>query len=147
VTAFAAFHWFGDKKSVSEIKRVLKPDGIFFTANRSGTKDWGGGYRQVITRSIKKPVAQFQIKYNSEKTMRESRFKKVKVKKWKQSEIYSLPQALDYVQSVSIWNSVPIGLRSKALEGLKEYIQDIKRKHGKIVRWVSIKVVTGVKNL
>src|SRR3989344_786630 len=30
VTAFTAFHWFTDKKSVGEIKRVLKPGGLFF---------------------------------------------------------------------------------------------------------------------
>src|SRR5688572_476862 len=34
VTAFSAFHWFRDKKSLSEIKRVLKKDGRFFIINK-----------------------------------------------------------------------------------------------------------------
>ncbi|MDP3741089.1 MAG: class I SAM-dependent methyltransferase, partial [bacterium] len=59
VTAFSAFHWFADKKSVSEIKRVLKPHGIFFVAGKSGIKSWGQGYRRAIIKSIRRQTAQF----------------------------------------------------------------------------------------
>jgi ubiquinone/menaquinone biosynthesis C-methylase UbiE len=38
VTAFAAFHWFDNKASLNEIKRVLKPGGIFFVVNKTGLK-------------------------------------------------------------------------------------------------------------
>ena len=42
VTVFTAFHWFAHEKAVEEIKRVMKPDGIFFAAlkdNRSTSQN------------------------------------------------------------------------------------------------------------
>lgn len=118
VTAFSAFHWFDDKNSVAEIRRVLKPGGIFFTANRPGVRSWGQGYRKAISKSINIPVAQFvtgQIAagqpWEPEKIFKKAGFKNIEFKQWKKSENYSFPRALRYVQSVSIWNSVPQHLR------------------------------------
>ena len=72
-------------------------------------------------------------------------FKKVKVKTWKQSELFDLENALEYVQSVSIWNSVPANLRQAALDGLKKYFKDMKSNKGKIERRLTVKAVVGSK--
>ena len=40
VTAFSAFHWFTDKASIREIKRVLKAGGVFFVVNRNRAPCW-----------------------------------------------------------------------------------------------------------
>jgi len=40
VTAFSAFHWFCNDGAVSEIKRILKPNGIFFVANKKDVGDF-----------------------------------------------------------------------------------------------------------
>ena len=39
VTAFTALHWFADKKSLREIKRVLKKGGLFFTALKDPSEE------------------------------------------------------------------------------------------------------------
>ena len=38
ITAFTAFHWFDDAKSVNELKRVLKKGGIFIAVQKTLTK-------------------------------------------------------------------------------------------------------------
>ena len=147
VTAFAAFHWFSNKRSVAEIKRVLKPGGIVFIVNRTGTEGWGEGYRKAIMKEIGQNVAYFKNSslYAPWKILRRNGFTKVRVKSWRKSELYTLQSALEYVQSVSIWNSVPPSLRPTALEGLRRHFQRIKRAKGKIERKLTVKVILGVK--
>ena len=152
VTAFSAFHWFSDKKSVTEIKRVLKPGGIFFVAGKPGIRSWGQGYRKVIISSINRPVAQFvtgQIAagqpWEPERIFKKAGFKNIKYRQWKKLENYSLPRTLQYVQSVSIWNSVPKHLRQKAVEGLEIYFRKIQRKLGKIQKRFKVLAVAGTK--
>ena len=144
VAAFAAFHWFNDKKSIKEIKRVLKPDGIIFIVNRTGLRSWGEGYRRTIIKSIGQMISPFREDvYKPELDIKKNGFKKVVVKSWKYPETYTLPNALEYVQSVSLWNSVPKYKRPQAIEGLKEYFQQLTKKIGKIERKLVVRVVIG----
>ena len=146
VTVFGAFHWFDDQKSITEIKRVLKPCGILFIVNKHGVKSWGEGYRRAIIKTIGREIAHFKKNtYAPKQALQKSGFKKIKVRRWKQAEVYTLENALEYVQSVSIWNSVPPSLRAKSLVGLKEYFKKLKRNRGKIERKLTVKVVAGVK--
>lgn len=147
VTAFSAFHWFDDKKSVKEIRRVLKDGGVFFLANKPGIRSWGQGYRRAISKSIGRPTADFVTAKNwqPKKIVESSGFKSVKFREWKKSETYSLPRAIEYIQSVSIWNSIPIKLRTIALEGLREHFQKIKKRFGRIERRYRVLVVAGFK--
>ena len=147
VTAFSAFHWFTDPKSIAEIKRVLKPGSIFFVANKNGVRSWGAGYRNVIMQAIHRPVADFikTTDYDPKKILARHGFKKIRVRTWKKSEFYSLKNALEYVQSTSIWNSVPPRLRLRALTSLKAFFQATLRKRGKIERRLNVRVVIGTK--
>lgn len=153
ITAFSSFHWFDDKKSVAEMYRVLRPGGLLFVANKSGTtnfgkryRHWGEGYRQAIIKTLGQQIARFKEDfYDPKKTLKKNGFKQVKVKKWKGTEFYTLPKALQYVQSVSIWNSVPEPLRRKALAGLVVYFKDLQSREGKIGRGLNIQAISGVK--
>ncbi len=149
VTAFASFHWFNNRKALAEIKRVLKPGGTVFVVNRMGTAAWGEGYRKAIMKAIERPVPHFRktASYNPTRTLTRAGFKKVRDAKWRQSEFYSAPGALEYVQSVSIWNSVPSKLRAKALAGLKRHFEDVRKQHGCIERRLDVKVVMGAKSV
>ena len=148
VTAFSAFHWFYDQKSVKEIKRVLKPGGLFFIAGRTGSKSWGEGYRNAIIKSIKRDIAYF-IKsgsgYNPVSALKKGEFKSIKNKFWKRAEYYTLKNALEYVQSVSIWSSVPKNLRSKALKGVEQHFINIRKKLGAIQRDLTVQATAGIK--
>ncbi len=146
VTAFSAFHWFDNKKDISEIKRVLKPGGILFVANKTGLKSWGEGYRRAIIKTIKNEIAHFrEDSYDPKKSLVKNGFKKIKVKRWKESEIYTLAQALEYVQSVSIWSTAPENLRDQAWLGVKKYFQNMKARTGKIERKYVVRAVIGIK--
>ena len=145
VTAFSALHWFDDKKSLLEIKRVLKPGGLFFVGGHTGSISWGK-YRNAIIEAIGQEIAQFKsVKFNPKKLLIGSGFKKVKVRLWNKKEYYTLKNAIEYVQSVSIWQSVPRSLRQKALKGVEEYFKNILRNYGKIERKLIVKVVAGIK--
>lgn len=147
VSAFASFHWFDNKKSIAEIKRVLKTGGKIFVVNKIGLASWGKGYRQAIVKAIGREVAQFRggDSYAPGKFLKDSGFKKVRVQSWKKSELYTVKESLEYVQSLSIWNSVPKILRPKALVGLQNYFEKLKKAKGKIERKLTAKVVSGVK--
>lgn len=144
VTAFSAFHWFDDAKSIKEIKRVLKPGGIFFVGNKSGVRSWGKGYRQAIIKAISREAAEFRTStYNPRQRLEESGFKNIKVLYWRKSELFTLQNALEFVQSVSIWNSVPVSLRSKAIKGLEKHFIALKRSTGKIERKLTVQAIAG----
>lgn len=146
VTAFAAFHWFNDKKSMNEIRRVLKPGGFIFIVNRTGLRSWGEGYRKTIMKSIGQTIAPFrEDKYKPEQDLKSSGFRKIQIKSWKLSESYTLVNALEYVQSVSIWNSVPKQKRVQAIEALNEYFQKLRKRFGKIERKLTVRIVIGFK--
>jgi ubiquinone/menaquinone biosynthesis C-methylase UbiE len=146
VTAFAALHWFSDKKSVEEIKRVLKPNGLFFVVSKEGVKQWGEGYRRNIIKIIKRNVAPFRGgPFNPRAALVRNGFKNIKTMTWKKTERFTVANAVEYVQSVSIWNSVPKRLRSKATVGLQNYFRNMRRKSGKIEKQFLVKVVVGSK--
>jgi ubiquinone/menaquinone biosynthesis C-methylase UbiE len=147
VTTFAAFHWFHDRKSISEIKRVLKPAGKFFVVNKTGIMSWGKNYRKAIMKSIGQPIAEFGNKnFQPDKILRANGFKEVEMKIWQNKEIFTLANALEYVQSISIWNSVPKNKRELALAGLNKYFSTVLKRKGKIERRLNLKVVSGINN-
>lgn len=146
VTAFAAFHWFDDKKSIKEIRRVLKPDGLMFIVNRTGIKKWGEGYRRAIIKKVGQEIGRFkEDDYNPKNSLQKNGFKEVVVNRWKMVELYTVPETLEYVQSVSIWSTVPKEKREEAIGAVKEYFKKILKRHGKIERKLVMQVVSGIK--
>jgi len=146
VTAFASFHWFSDTKSIKEIKRVLKPNGKVFVLGRTGTKEWGQGYRGAIIKAIDQPIPNFPTRnYDASKILRRYRFRNIQVKRWQARDLYTVQDMLQYVQAISIWQAVPKRLRGKALAGVKKYFIELQKRAGRIENKVSITMVIGQK--
>jgi len=147
VTAFSAFHWFNNDESIGEIKRVLKTGGIIFLVNKAGWKNWGEGYRKAIIKSIGQEIATFiQNTFKPKQNLKRHKFKNIRSNDWERAEVVSsIKKALIYVQSISIWKTVPEDLRPKALSGLEEYFKKLKKRTGKIERKFKVRVVVGVK--
>jgi len=146
VTAFSAFHWFTDKNSVGKIKRILKPGGIFFVSGNVGVRNWGMGHRSTIVKAIGREIAQFvSPMYKPFEIFRKNGFKDIKRKHWRKSEFFSIGRVMQYVQSVSIWNSVPKHLRSIALDALEKYYNNMLKRRGKIERRLKVYAIAGKK--
>lgn len=146
VTAFASFHWFNNRKALVEIKRVLKPNGIFFVVNQGGAKNWGQGYRKAIIKAIDKSIPNFKTAdYHPLRILRKGGFKKIIQKNWGKSELYNQKNVLEYIQSVSIWNTVPENLKQKALLAVKEHFKSVLKKRGKIERIFKVRAKVAIK--
>ena len=145
ITAFGSFHWFCDKVSVKEIQRVLKRDGIFCTINN---KEEGDLWKKCIRRVVKNVAGRVPPSpakgYRPLAILKRSGFSSIRKKVFRATERYSVPEALQYFQSMSIWNGIPPIHRPKVTRLLKQYLYSISEK-GKIVRAVGFTVITGQK--
>lgn len=144
ITAFSAFHWFSDKESVNEIRRILKPGGIFFVVNKNDSGDFKRGYKEVLRSFIQSDLPDAKKKYNPPEILWENDFRDVQEKKVETSEMFTLPQALAYLQSVSIWNLVPENMKAKALRAIQDYCEG-RLANGFVERKLEVLAVAGKK--
>lgn len=144
VTAFSAFHWFSDKKSASEIKRVLKRGGIFFVVNKDDVGDFKDGYRTILKPFISGELPEIKKKYDPFGILRENKFGSIQKKSFAASELFTLEQAIAYLQSVSLWNLVLDSKKEKALRAVEEYCKN-KLANNLIMRRLEIVVISGMK--
>lgn len=142
ITAFSAFHWFTNKKELSEIQRTLKRGGIFFVVNKNDAGDFKKGYREIVKSILRQYLPEAKKGYEPEKLLKDSGFTDVQVENFKTSEYFSPEQALQYLQSVSIWNLVPNNMKPMALRLLENYCRE-RVVGGKIERKLSVKCVAG----
>ncbi len=148
VTAFTSFHWFTHEKAVNEIKRVLKPGGIFFAALKDNRYDEKSSAQQTEYKAIlKKYVGD---KYNSAKNYKPEAiltkcgFNKIEQEEFPVDEYYTVDDALTLVQSLSYWNLVPEESKPVMLKELRElyqkYVVD-----GHVIRYRQIETIIGFK--
>lgn len=124
VTAFTAFHWFNNKKSLLEIRRVLKRGGVFFAALKSNqenesTKAFLQGYTKILKKYAGKNFDSTREHFKTD--IFKSLFTKVKEKSFTIEERYTTEEALILVRSFGLWNLVSEENRPKLIEELREY--------------------------
>jgi len=136
VTSFIAFHWFMNKEAVHEIRRVLKPHGLFFVVQprfASFQKD----FRIMLEREIKQKIPRkYKIGNEIIIFLNKNGFqtKRYVVK----SDVkYTLDEYVNLLKSYSLWNYVPkpchkemenklrMHFRSKLLNGYIRNVKDI----------------------
>ncbi|MBI2627949.1 MAG: class I SAM-dependent methyltransferase [Candidatus Niyogibacteria bacterium] len=142
ITTFSAFHWFTNAKALSEIKRTLKTDGIFFVVNKNDAGDFKKRYKEIIKSVLQQDLPEAKKGYEPERLLKESGLKNVQVKSFETSEYFNPEQAIQYLQSVSIWNLVPDDMKPTTLKLLEDYCQE-KTVDGKVERKLNIKCVAG----
>lgn len=129
VTAFTAFHWFEDEKSVCEILRVLKSGGIFFSALKRTRKDVDSNPQYEPYKQILKKYAGDSFdstrKYNPKDLLYNCGFNNIKEKSFYFEEQYRIDEALTLIQSISFWNLVSEDDKAKMLEELKGFYESI----------------------
>lgn len=129
ITAFSAFHWFANNEAVKEIRRVLAPGGFFFAVNKYDTGDFKTGYRAVIEKYIDIPLPKSKDGYEPKKLLEDGEFAEVSEKQFGTSDIFSIPEALKYMQSTGLWGLVSDERKSAALRELTSYFGLIVKDH------------------
>ena len=122
-TAFSAFHWFSDNASVTEIKRVLKPKGIFMAVNKNDVSGFKIGYRAVLAPFIEVALPNAKKDYAPAHILTREGFTSVEKYAFRAEEFYTLDEALAYLRSVSLWNLVPDSKKVAANEAIVHYCE------------------------
>jgi ubiquinone/menaquinone biosynthesis C-methylase UbiE len=144
VTTFGAFHWFANQNAIDEIKRVLMSKGVFFVANKNDVGDFKVGYRAMLTQFIEEKIPDIKNGYNPAKVLVEGSFNGVEKRAFETTELFTLTQAITYLQSVSIWNLVPRYRRETALKAIECYCKE-RLVNGFVERKLQIVTVVGRK--
>lgn len=125
-TAFTAFHWFADKRSINEIKRILKNGGMFIIvqkksllSNSKRLEQINKGYRTILRKYFGRNADSMKG-CDPEKILRKNGFKKIIDKEFFFKEKYTLSHAMMLLRSISNWNLLSDDLRQRFYQEVKE---------------------------
>lgn len=126
VTAFTAFHWFNDEESLQEMKRVLKPGGVFFAALKGNRQDeetraFHEGYMRILKKYAGENFDSTKRHFDTYPLRK--LFSNVEEKSFLNDERYSVAEALLLVQSLSLWHLVTDTDKPKLLGELNGYYE------------------------
>lgn len=121
VTAFSAFHWFCDKQSLAEIRRVLKEKGKFFVINKNDISGFLTGHRHTLGQFLGKKLPSPKDNYDPATILRTAGFE-VTAKTFLSKERFSPDGALIHIQSGAFWNEVPAKREEEAIQLMKNHI-------------------------
>lgn len=127
VTAFTAFHWFNDEKSLKEIKRVLKHEGLLFVALKTNRKDENEDFRKGYHSILKKFAGEdydATYKHHEVELMLKVGFSNLRQKSFFVDEKYTVEEALVLLRSLSLWNLVKEADRPRMLEEMKKFYEN-----------------------
>jgi len=136
VTAFTAFHWFNTEEALSEIKRVLKPGGIFFAALK-GNKNGGvrDEFREGYIAILKKYAGSDfdKTKLHFDHTHLTNIFGPCTERDFTIDEHYTVEESLALLRSLSSWNLVPDEKKSDLQNEMRHHFEN-NLTNGKVVR-------------
>jgi SAM-dependent methyltransferase len=141
-TAFSAFHWFSDDVSVAEIRRVLKPGGIFVAVNKNDVAGFKIGYRAVLAKFIEGEMPNAKKDYSPETILIHAGFSDIEKHIFAVDEIYPFEEALAYLRSVSLWNLVPESRKQEAADAIRSYCES-EAVDGGLKRAIEVVAVSG----
>lgn len=119
VTMFTSFHWFTNKKALSQIRRVLKPNGIIFIVQPRYKSPLRRDLRQIINKALKLGIKPRYSTKKFSKVLSENKFRIIKTKVYKTINKYTLNQFIKLMQSISTWAYVPVSQQKNILGLLK----------------------------
>ncbi len=142
ITAFSSFHWFAHEHAINEIKRLLKKRGIFFIINKNESGDFKKKNKAILQCFINEDMPDIKKTYDPKKILEDNEFSNVEEINYRAIEFFTPLQALEYVQSMSIWNLVPESKKTAALKALQNHFSEISE-NGLIRRALNVVLVYG----
>lgn len=144
VTACSSFHWFTNKKALSEIQRVLQNKGVFFVANRNKVGEIRKEYLKVFSLFIDTVFPDIKKDFNPARILESSGFVIVEEKRLPIVEYFSTEKFHSYTQSTSLWNLVPDSRKQETLTALQNLFEK-RSVNGSIEFPVEIQTVIALK--
>lgn len=153
VTAFSSFHWFCNSDSAQEIKRVLRPGGVFAAVTRSQKKEEGVlDYERVIAElrgtslSFEESVEYVRANYKPLEVLTEAGFSAVSKREFSIPQKIPIEQEMDHLKTRSYLLAIPESERSEILQKLEARLR-AEFSSGYIHRTLDPFVVSGRKYL
>ncbi|MDP1688760.1 MAG: class I SAM-dependent methyltransferase [bacterium] len=122
-TSFSAFHWFVDDASVNEIKRILKPNAIYFVANKREQKGLKTEFRSIVTNFVGE-LPNFRNDYKAKAILERNGFSKVESREFDAVESFTVDHANQYAQTMSLLNLVPENQKEVVLAKFNIYCKN-----------------------
>lgn len=136
ITCFSSFHLFADEESLAEIRRILKPKGVLFIVQKNDISPFKEEVKKLIE---EKRGAKFpSISVNIEEVLRKNHFVLEPTRSFEAEDLYSLHEALEYIQSTSFWAAIEEEEKIPLLDQVvKPYLETrleiSKREQGRII--------------
>jgi ubiquinone/menaquinone biosynthesis C-methylase UbiE len=125
ITMFSSFHWFANKKTMNEMRRVLKPKGIICIVQPRQTSPFRHDRIDIISKVLGTTVKTKYSKRKFEDVLTQNNFKITDNKIYKTINKYTLEQFLKLLQTYSIWNDVPILKRRHVLKLFESHFSTV----------------------
>lgn len=143
VTAFSAFHWFCTCETLDEIRRVLKPGSRFCAINKDEYGGFKKGCQFIMKRYTHEVWENVKYEYDPVQILAKYKFKTIDTQQWRALERLNRNEAIEYAQSISIWNMVSNEMKATALEDIAGYVDQQCSAQGEIFRKIVVTVVSG----
>lgn len=143
VTTFGAFHWFCDADSIREVKRILKPRGLFFVVNKNDNSEFRNEIMNIAKQHIELRQAFQKENYYPNEILTNNGFDNVSEEGFQVVEKYNLSQLISLIKSMQFWSHVPPKSQYSLVEALQDYFTK-KLCNDYYERFITVNVVKGL---
>lgn len=139
VTCFSSFHWFCDEDSLAEIRRVLKPKGLLFIVKKKDISSFKNEIKKAIEEKLKITFPIIPSFNELGNVFKQHRFNVEPIKAFEAEDLYSLPEAIEYIKSTSFWATLDENDKDGLMETvvvpkLESHLEISKREKNRIIR-------------
>lgn len=147
ITCFSSFHWFSDSLSINEMKRVLKKTGYIFIVQKQDRVPFGGYIKDRITEKTGLTFPEVQPPLDAKPILEKLSFEIIATKAFPGEDIYTLPDAVDYMRSTSFFPAIPEKDQQSVIDKIIKPALEEKMKWERIAReYDAITLVARKKN-